>query len=462
MLACFFVFVSQTSAQSIIREQDRQIRDRETRELEVTEKVPVEKLDFILEYGAWVFADYRNYKNLDNDRELEDWIKDRYTIDTRVWGSGTYYQLLMLYGRLKNVYTWLPNVSSDYTGIKDDFEGPVVDVLYGLVFLHDRYNIPLSLKVGRQFLTLGSGIAYSDIHDGIELGYIPGRGFGIRGFISKTKEFDDNIDISVPGYKDENRRFFFAVEAHYAAVHDVAFAYVLVQRDRSHECPTDPTQNYTYNSEYLGLGIAGERPLFAYWAEGIKEFGKSYTDASRTELAVKDVDAWAFDVGAKLTPDFYSHPILEAEIAYGSGDKDRISVTDTVGGNINGRDTNFLYFGIFDAGYTMAPRLSNLFIYRIGLSLKPLEFIPYVGNNFAVGSRIYVYQKAQKEGGIYDVEASEPSPDVGEELDFFVHWKVYENLYFTLRYGVFFPGAAYPRGIREKSKFLYVQTRMTF
>ncbi|MDD4957241.1 MAG: alginate export family protein [Candidatus Omnitrophica bacterium] len=459
-LTCF----SQSDEASSLRlqEQDRQISDEENRQLKVTERAPLAgaEKDFALDYGIWLMADYRHYNNIDNDKQVEDWIKDIYTADARLWVNAMYYDMFMIYGRLKTTYIWKPNVSSAYNGIGDDLEGPKVDSLYGQLFLHNRYNIPLSVRVGRQFLTLGRGITYSDMHDGVEMRYQIGKRFNVKTFVSKTKEFDNNIDYSVPGYTDEGDRHFFGAEASFIAGNMVFYAYTLVQRDLSHENPTDHTQNYTYDSEYVGIGGLGRSGDLSYWFEVIKEYGKSYTDAAQTNLARKDIDAWAFDIGAKYSIDAYSHPKVDVEMAYGSGDKERSRVTNTSGGNVSGRDTNFMYFGVFNAGYALAPRLSNMYIYKVEASCKPIEFMPYIGENVAVGAKYFLYRKDEKLGGIYDVDATESDPDIGQELDFYLHWKVYENFYFSAKYGIFYPGAAYPHGRRTPSEYFYARVRM--
>ena len=443
------------------QESQRELADEATRQLSETEREPIKEENFTFDYGAWVYGYYINYKDIDNDSGVEDWVKDSYVVDTRVWAQSTFYRVLTLYGRMRNTYIWRPNVSSDYTGIGDDFEGPIIDILYADINLKPRYKIPFSVRAGRQYLTIGKGITYSDIHDGVQFRYEFGD-LKSKVFLSKTQRYEDNIDYSVPGYKDEGDRDFYGVELAYVFPGAVLYGYVLVERDQSSECPEDLTQNYSYNSEYIGLGIDGRIKNFYYWAEGIKEYGKSNTDATKTELDEKAIDAWAFDVGAKYIFDVYSHPLVEAEIAYGSGDKDRTSVTNTSGGNTGGKDTNFLYFGIFEGGYALAPRLSNMFIYKIEMACKPLEAIPYLGKNLAVGTKFYIYSKAERSGGIYDVDATEASSDIGQEIDFFIHWKVYENLYATLRYGMFFPGAAYPRGRRDTSEYFLARLRMTF
>ena len=452
------------AAQSRMGEEERQLKYEDVITLRKTEKEPLAKKNFVFAYGGWVTFANTHYNDLDNNKSVEDWVKEDFYVDTRVWVRAMWYQLLSFYGRLQDYYVWRPRVASDYNGIGDDNKGPLIDMLYGELDLMRQYNVPFKVRVGRQFLTLGRGITYANVHDGVEFEYQVGRYIHIKGFMSQTKEFEDNIDYSVPGYdKKGNNRQFYGVETAVVDGKTSIYSYVLVQRDHSRAYPETPGQNYTYNSEYIGGGVKGEAfPSLEYWGEYIKEYGDCNTDTTRASLAVKDVDAWAFNLGTKYEMNFYSHPVLEGEASYGSGNKSRERVTNTVGGDADGKDKNFLYFGIFEAGYALYPRLSNMYIYKVGLSLTPFEFLPYWGDKIAIGTRYYIYRKDQPSGGIYDIEATATSEDVGQEADFFGHWKIYENLYFTMRYGLFTPGAAYPATTRTPSQYLYMRIRFTF
>ncbi len=463
----FFTDIPASPAQDapakVIDEQERQIRDEEARELRVTEKEEKEVKDVVIDGGAWVFSSYRNYKNIDNDRDTEDWVKDAYIVDTRIWLKATFYRALMAYGRVKNYFIWRPNVSSDYTGIGNDYEGPAVDALYGILDLRRVIDLPVSVSVGRQYLSIGKGITYSNVHDGIKLQSAPGGKVGFKAFASKTKEYENNIDYRMPGYRDHGDRQFYAAEGAVFIPYAALYAYGLIQRDLSRAEPEVPGKNYRYHSHYLGAGISGRKDGYSVWGEVIKEYGKSYTDALADEQTQNKVDAWAFDAGLKRRFDCYGCPTIEGEIAYGSGDGDRTHVTCTRGGNTNGKDTNFLYFGVFSGGYALAPRLSNMFVYKVAASCMPFEAVPWLGKNVALGSKYYIYRKDKTGGGIYDVDATNrQSADIGQEVDFFAHWRVSGNLRLACRYGLFFPGAAYPSETRDTSQYVYTRVSLMF
>lgn len=438
-------------------ERARLVQDEVTQDLKYTEKESKKLGDFTLDYGGWVFFDMEKYNDMDHSKEIEDWVKnDNYT-DTRIWLKATYYKMVTFYARLMNVYIDRPEVSSDYSGKGNVNTGPRVDMLYATLDLSKKYNVPFSVTVGRQYFSIGKGIAYSNTDDGVLATYRIGKDVYLRGFTSKSRDHQYNVDYSIPTFRSSNNRHYYGVELAYMMKTAVYYVYGLFQRDRTKTYT--PGQNYTYDSEYVGTGISGQfGKAFSYWGEFIKEYGTSNTDATQTSLAVKDVDAMAFDIGANYKIDIYSHPSFEVEMTYGSGDEDRISVTNTIGGNVNGRDTNFLYFGVFNAGYNFVPRLSNIYIYKVEASARPLEFIPHIGKNIAIGAKYYVYQKDKLSGGLYDIYATQYAKYVGAECDTYLHYKAYENLYFTVHCGIFFPGKAFSGNSKTNSTYIEFRT----
>lgn len=522
----YFLFtgISLAFAQERAGERMRQEADEQTRALRYTElgkrAVVKERGKFGISYGGWLSNYFDQYNNLDKDNNAEDWIKTDDYIDARLWLRATYSREFMFYARMENLYFWRPSVAEDYTGNGDDYQGPSLDMAYlnidligvknkyfsggnelnieerinnieasarsqrllqadirdqvqdmMLAVLGDKeqafaeskgkYKGPLLLSTGRQFFTLGRGITYSDVHDGIQLISGVGNSMLLKSFISQSLPHEDNLDYSVPHYDKNNKRRFYGAELSYFKKDTAFYLYGLVQQDLTDG--EDPSQDYKYDSQYIGLGISGKAGKdLSYWAEVIKEYGKSYTDHTQTDMEEKNINSWSFDTGVKYDFDTFSKPTLETELAYGSGDPDRSRVTNTIGGNVNGDDTNFNYFGVFNAGYTLLPRLSNIWVGKVGAYFKPFEKMPRIGENIVVGSKYYYYRKDRKSGGIYDIYATDPSANIGQEVDFFVHWKMFKDLYMSARYGLFFPGKAYPADRRETASTVYAKTTLTF
>ena len=444
--------------------QRKLIEEEYIKELMVGEEVEPLKEKYKLDYGGWVSSIYRLYREVDNDAADKDSISSIWTQDLRLWGKLTFLNNNYLYVRLRNAYSLKVNESS-YTGVAagGDNEGPEIDMGYFSLSLNK-----LRVNIGRQYLTIGRGLAYSAVHDGILFRKYSSPWL-LKGFFSHSLRHEDNIDYSIPGYdKDSNDRYFLGLEAGYLGIPaNALYAFYLMQKDRSKEHPEDVDQTYRYNSHYFGLGLTGKRDNLSYWSEVIKEAGSSYTDAAYGlyPLSKKTIDAWAAIVGVRYESDMAAKPATEIEFAYGSGDKDRDNVTNTMasiaGGNLYEKDTNFLYFGSYYGGYALSPRLSNLFIYKIGQSLQPFYFYKPL-KDVTVGGKYFVYIKDKKKAGISDTDATLSNNFVGTELNLYLYWKMTENLYFSLRYGIFYPGDAYADNSNSNTKYLYSRLTLTF
>jgi len=414
-----------------------------------------------LKQGGWLSSTYRYYKNIDNQTSLEDFLKWSWTQEAYLW-------LYLDYKATANAYIQVGDsyvdrgVGPTYTGIGADHEGPVISMAYSKINLQPEYNIPLAVTLGRQYLFLGRGLAYEAIDDGLLIEYTQSP-FYLKQFITKTKPRDDNIDYSVPGFDKEGDRAFAGAEISYLGLNKTSlYAFGLLQKDRSSPEPDTSTQNFHYNSYYLGGGISSKfaEPL-ELWSEFVSEEGGSYTDASRTRPQKTKIDAWAYVAGGKYRFDLPSHPILETEYAYGSGDEDRTNVTNTLGGDLDGNDKNFLYFGYYQAGYALRPRLSNINIWSLNASCQPLERYSLFKKT-AIGTKYYLYWKDKDQGGTSDIESTKSDNNIGQEVDFYLHSKITDHWTLNARYGIFFPGEAFPEDKRNATQYFYTQLTLNF
>lgn len=442
------------------KEQKRFVEEMKRKILEITE-FSILKGDgrFLIDYGAWLDFRYTNYKDDDNDTSTQDTLRETFEVDNRFWMKinikppleAAYDNEHVVYFRLKDLY--IKRFPEDTTGVYDH-EGPHLD--YGYAVLDFR---PYKVEVGRRYFNIGRGIAYSNVSDGFKINYLrPRWNFGV--LAAHTLPHEDNIDISVPGFSKGSDRYYFALGVGYSGIpgHQL-YSYYLVQRDFSDEEPTDPDQHYQYNSDYWGFGSKGEvTSNLEYWIEIIKQGGKSYVFGTNEK---NDVDALAANVGAEYHWDITSQPRLTFEYAYGSGDTERVSVTDTSGGNLSGDDNNFLYFGYFPAGYALAPRLSNIHIYRVGGILKPMEKFRFF-KDLTLGVDYFWYFKDKSEGGISDTEATANSHDIGSEVDVTVSWQFLSDLRWSLSYGYFMPGDAFAGSANDVDTYFSNSLTLTF
>lgn len=450
------------SQNTYLREENRIVTIEQAKEVRLNvreEAMPAE--DLIFKQGGWISSAYRYYKNIDNQDSKEDYLKWSWHQDAYFWLYWNYQSTHTVYIQFNDAYV-NQGIGADYTGTRSDNDGPHLSMAYTQINLGRRYDTPVSVTFGRQYFSVGRGIAYAAIHDGL-LTETSVQPFYIKGLLAKAKPREDNIDYSVPGFNKEGDRIFTGAEIAYAGNPDHSlYGFGLYSKDLSSSNPENPRQNYHVNSFYLGTGISSKLfKNFELWSEWISEGGTGFTDSSRVPLGKTNVKAWGMVSGAKYRFELPTHPVLEASFAHGSGDGDRTNVTNTTGGDLDGRDSNFLYYGYYQAGYAFQPRLSNINIAELGASFKPLEYFkPF--EQLALGAKYYFYWKDKADGGTSDTESTGNDGDLGREFNVFLHWKIYENCTLSTRYGIFFPGMAFPETTRDNTQYFYNSLTMSF
>jgi hypothetical protein len=413
----------------------------------------------LLEYGGWVNVRYTDYNNVDKDRSTSDDVNYETWLDSRLWAKITlqppdgasYENTHSFYIRVKNLYT--DNRPPDTAGGRDN-DGPHLDYAYATIDLR-----PVWVRAGRAYFSVGQGIAYGDTGDGVEA-VLNHDDFKLKLFATRSLPHQDNIDTSVPGFDKHAKRLFYAAEASYQGIPGQSiYSYVLVQRDKSEPEPDDPGHDFRIDSEYYGVGLRGKvLSDVSYWWETIGEKGTSFIYDSNEK---KNISAWATVFGLSYDPEVYSHPSLYFKYAYGSGDSDRQSVTNTINGNSSGRDKNFLYFGFIPTGYALSPQLSNLQFFKGGFTLKPFEKKRFL-KDLSFGIDYYRYYKAVSAGGVDDEQAIEDKSDIGQEVDATLNWQIISDLNLTLEFGYFLPGKAYPVTAHDNETYFSVSSTFTF
>lgn len=441
-------------------EKERRIEEEKRQSLAETERRALESQKrFVLDYGGWSEYRFDDYTDDDNDASASDALDYTNSIDTRFWlkailrppPDASYKNVHYIYVRMREFFT-----SSDPSDKKwkNKQDSPLVEYAYAVLDLN-----PIWVEAGRHYVSIGRGLAYSDVNDAVQV-FLSVPDWRFKALASRTLPHQHNIDLSVPGSSAGSNRFFYGFEGAYRGIPNHNFySFYLIQKDDSDEEPPDDLQDYDYNSQYIGLGAHGDiiKDLH-YLAEVIRENGTSRVSPSNEKVGI---DAWAGMFEVAYDANIYSHPRISGRYAFGSGDKDRLSVTDTVGGNTSGIDRNFLYFGYIDTGYALAPRLSNLHFLKGTLSFTPLERWKSL-KNFTVTSSYYRYYKERAGGGISDTEATEAKGYIGEEVDVEIAWQIVSDLNCTLQYGYFFAGDAYPNTARDDEKYFSVSVVLTF
>ncbi len=396
-----------------------------------------------LDYGGWysfylfLFDDGVNSSRTYRRNDLRVW--------TRLTLDGGAHEVFAR-GRLSYLDF---NGGDSYDGNDNDWEGPNLergyyqfDLRRAMAACADRrLNYNVQLKLGRDLASFGTGYAFSNVLDQVQL-RTEVADFQLTGLIGRTVGSADDFDRSRP--LTRTRRAFFGMETRYLGFerHE-PFGYVLWQADHNDETIPSPLQGYDYDSFYAALGSEGELlDNLRYSTEWVYETGRSY---GHRRFAKRDViQAWAFDAELEYLFDAPTKPRASVEYMFASGDGGRLSSpTDAVGGNRGDfDDTGFNGFGWRDTGLAFAPALSNVHIWRGGASFFPFESATRA-SRLELGADTYLFCKNHRDGAVSDSTADVQSGYLGWEMDFYANWEITHDLAWTTRYGVFFPGQAF-------------------
>jgi len=382
------------------------------------------------------------------------------------------------FGRLRFQYDdW--NSGDSFDGDGDDFNDPVVDRDFyefdyrGLLRSkgQDTPDFNFTIRGGRQYVAWNSGLTLSAPLDAalakVQLGDFTITGLGGR---TSTRDVVD-FDGSRPNFDERTARWFFGAQVDWDLGNHKPFAYILVQEDDN-----DPDQanvggffptRFDYNSRYLGVGSTGVlSPRWQYAIEGVYEFGESLSspiDAGGGTVPQTEEDISAFAGIASLTYLFLddNDTRLDFDLIAGSGDDDRLDSSSTFGGNAPGTDDNaFNSLGFVNTGLALVPNVTNLVVLRGGASTSLLMNRTTRQGDLRIGVDGFVFHKIDD-----DAPISVPTTNdgyVGFEVDFFIDWRIYSDLFATIRYGAFFPGEAIPDGQDDRRDFLYVGVTYAF
>lgn len=440
-------------------EQEEFLREEEARiELEPTKFSDKSFLD----YGGWFRTNYTILEDVEKTRTLR-------SQDLRLWVSLNLDESLhQFYGRMRIGHDHF-NSGDSFDGNDSELRGPRfdqafyrgdIDAILGKYYGLKSY-FDLEAIFGRQFFQIGRGLVLNKVQDGLLInGSSDFLDFKLMG--SRSINFDNNIDGSVPGSRD-NERFFAAAEFRFNIFENhTPYFFTLIQQDSSGENPKDRKLDFTYDSNYFALGMDGEIVNnLTYGVEAMYETGRSYSD-SVDDISQASERISAFSFVAELNYAFESkmHPRIGLEYALGSGDRDRGSVTSTINGNEEGtRDHNYLYFGFINTGFAFSPRLSNLHFFKLQADFTPFEGTRRF-NDLEIGLSGYYYWKDKSEGAISVSDADLKRSNLGSEVDLFIRYRVFSDTQFSIRYGNFFPGKAFSN--RERQDFFLASFTFNF
>lgn len=426
------------SDQFLQRQRDIELRNQQR----LKDLPPAQK--FRVDYGGWfdfyLFLFDDGFESSRTFRQYETQFWTSFSIDRGIHEG---------YARMRLTYNdW--NASDSFSGNEDDLDGPSLargwyqlDAAKALR-LYGEYDAPfeLKLKIGRDWVQAGTGYSVSLPLDHVQI-QSEFANFETTFIAAKTPASTENIDRSRPVADHSDRNFWIIQERYLGLDRHTPFFYIAWQDDNTSEDPPDYLQNYRYSSRYIGFGSTGELiDNLRYSTEWVLERGRSF--GNERFLRHDVIKAWGFDNQLEY---FFKHdtkPRVALEYMFASGDSDRLgSPTNAEGGNRNDHlDHSFVGFGFRDTGIALAPRLSNIHIWRLGASFQPFPKIEAV-KNLELGTDWYLYYKNKREAAISDTLADRAANYLGWEMDYFANYRMTSDLSWTLRFGSFFPGSAY-------------------
>lgn len=385
------------------------------------------------------------------------------------------------YGRLKFQYDdW--NSGQSFDGDGDDWNDPFLDRLWYEFDLrglrraqtgeHTDYNF--NVKLGKEYFYWASGLVLSqNLYGGtadVELG-----SFGFTALVGQTSPLETvDFDASRPAFDDDTERLFAGgmLELRNNPNH-APYVFFMAMLDENDEGQVNlggafPTR-FDYDAYYAGVGSRGSLgSSLRYRAEFVYQFGESTTSSfdpvgfGPLPQTKEDISAMAGLLGLTYLVQDHSDTRLDFELLAGSGDDDRLSSSDTFGGNLPGsRDTAFNSLGYVNTGIALAPEISNLLSIRAGVSTSPLRSRGDLFRNLRVGVDGFVFMKIDEDAPI-SARTDRGENFVGGEIDLFLSWRILSDLMFDVRYGLFLPGDAMPSGEDDPRQFIYLGVTYAF
>jgi hypothetical protein len=444
-------------------ERVRLIQDQKRRELGKTEFLQVPSSgETQLDVGGWTTFTLLDFRDDDRSKRTPDAIERLALEDVRLYAKVAHKDGHKFYGRLRMLdfdFHTRPGVPEPFTKAQ---EGVEVDLAYVDIALSDDKRG--YARVGRQVVFAGRGLVLASELDGGNLEFKSKKLDG-RVFYGQTIDRDPDIDTSITGFdRGATKRDFWLGEMEYRVASGARYyTYLLVERQGGRSLAAAQNRvDFDYDTEYVGLGTTGRfDPLLHYYLEVVHQGGETMVDLAGGPRV--SIDAAALVSGLLYYPEWDWKPQISLEYAVGTGDPARGSVTNTFGGKRTvSSDTNFNYFGVFDGGLALSPRLSNLHIFRLGYQAKPFPKGDRIVPGLLVGTKLSYYMKEEKDGVISDALAVRATHDVGFGADVFAGFRPVSDFSVFFQYGRFVPGDAYAPTASDTSNRMLLSSTLNF
>ena len=314
-----------------------------------------------IQYGAIVSPVYL-YEN-GGDNSLSSSV-----VNAKVWAKSYLWKNSFIYAGVKNsCFNVISSEGDLYENVDSD---NVIDLDQAFLSMTDSDGM-IKFAAGRKYYNIGTGLVLNGRGDGAEAGFATSVfNFKLLGLYTGLLTEDNNpYGLSDKDYTDGAERVFSGGTVSADIVNQRIYLFGLVQIDRADQDSDNKTR---YNSEYYGAGIEGVvlKDVF-YYAEAVFESGESYITRPDGNEKSK-IAAYAVNSGINYFIPVSFNPTLVFQYAFGSGDKYRDDYTN---GNrpdgATGYDEGFISFGTYSGGYALKPVLSNMHVFRCGITAAP-------------------------------------------------------------------------------------------
>lgn len=292
----------------------------------------------------------------------------------------------------------------------------------------------LDIRLGRQEFEDEREWLYDEELDGLRLFYKQGVWSGELS-ASRLSAFRKNL-LSDDDF-DAHLNYYMAYGSYKLQKHYEFNAYAILIDDLSKA-----------STEQVLLGLRSRGTLLDaldYWAELATVRGRDEG---------MDLCGYGFDLGVTCRLPAVFSPSLSLAYAFGSGDSNTDDSFDGSFRQTGIQDNTGRFNGVEDFqlyGETLDPELSNIHIITAGLGIRPTE-------NSSLDLIYHHYrQDTAREGRLRNAwirkKTLGESHDLGQGLDIIAGYREIKNLQLYARYGLFFPGDAFPDGTDTASSF---------
>lgn len=317
-----------------------------------------------------------------------------------------------------------------------------------------------NIRVGRQFVDWGSGLALSETLYAVKPTIEFDRTLRLEGLAGITPDHTADFDTSRQDFDEKTRRTYFGARLVYrdpsANEYYVSYLYSGDNYNRTRSRPpiVFSDAQFDHSSHFLSLGAnLSLSDNLLLLGEGVVQLGSTFSDPLR---GIQTRDSVAAGAGRLQATYLFRDQLrgrMEVEFLVGTGDDDRLSPTDTVGGNASGTtDHAFNSLGFANTGLAFSGGLSNLWSTRVGYSFEPFADLGAT-SALQLGIDGFLFNKVSTRAPID--EQTNNQRFIGGEIDVYMNYRITSDLALSARYGVFFPGSAIEPSRRSRDFALF-------